>query len=52
MEEDRRQGNGRQNEQDLQDGFGLRRAGAISIQLNPAASSLLSILFIMSKKSG
>jgi hypothetical protein len=42
--------NGRQDEQDLQDGYCLKPTGAIhSFQLNPVTSF---ILFILSKKSG
>jgi hypothetical protein len=45
--------NGRQDEQDLHDGFCRRATGAIdSFQLNPRTSFILSILFILSKKSG
>jgi hypothetical protein len=40
----------RQDEQDLQDGFCLRPTGAMhSFQLDPVTSSILSILFILSK---
>jgi hypothetical protein len=42
--------NGRQDEQDLQDGFSLRPTGAIpAFLLNPVTSFILSILFILSK---
>jgi hypothetical protein len=42
--------NGRQDEQDLQDGFCLRPTGAIrSFHLKPITSFILSILFILSK---
>jgi hypothetical protein len=45
--------NGRQDKQDLQDGFYLGPAGAMhSFQLNPESSSILPIRSILSKKSG
>jgi hypothetical protein len=42
--------NGRQDEQDLQDGFCLRPTGSRdSFHLNPVTFFILSILFILSK---
>jgi hypothetical protein len=42
--------NGRQDKQDLQDGFCVGPAGAMhSFQLNPVSSSILPIRFILSK---
>jgi hypothetical protein len=42
--------NGRQDEQDLQDGFSPRPTGATpSFLLNPVTSFILFILFILSK---
>src|SRR5687768_12036853 len=45
--------NGRQDEQDLQDGFCSRLADAMrSFQLNPISSYILSIRSILSKNQG
>jgi hypothetical protein len=41
--------NGRQDEQDLQDGFCLSPAGDTFVSVNPVTSFILSALFILSK---